>query len=91
MPRPRKAATAAAVEVKTSLPPLEAIVPDDAVRMAEAVIAQWGATGAIRGFYAALQRWGATAPASQLPDVAEGRHMARMRRVVPVQQPEARS
>ena len=52
------------MEVKTSLPPLEAIVPDDAVRMAEAVLTKWGATGAIRAFYAALQRWGATAPAA---------------------------
>ena len=44
MPRPRKA-EAKAMEVKTSLPPLEAIVPDDAVRMAEAVLTKWGATG----------------------------------------------
>lgn len=57
--------------------------------MAEAVIAKWGATGAIRGFYAARQRRGATAPAAQIPDVAEARHMARMRRVLPMKQPEA--
>ena len=87
MPRPRKA-EAKVVEVKPSLPPLEAIVPDDAVRMAEAVIAKWGATGAIRAFYAALQRWGATAPATQIPDVGEARHLARMRRVLPMK-PEA--
>ena len=83
MPRPRKA-EATVVEVKNSLPPLEALVPDDAVRMAEAVLTKWGATGAIRAFYAALQRWGATAPAAQIPDVSEGRHIARMQRVVPM-------
>jgi hypothetical protein len=83
MPRPRKAEVKA-MEVKTSLPPLEAIVPDDAVRMAEAVLTKWGATGAIRAFYSALQRWGATAPATQIPDVSEGRHIARMQRVVPM-------
>ena len=83
MPRPRKA-EAKATEVKTSLPPLDAIVPDEAVRMAEAVLTKWGATGAIRAFYAALQRWGATAPAAHIPDVSEARHMARIRRVVPM-------
>ena len=45
MPRPRKA-KAKAIEVNTSLPPLEAIVPDDAVRMAEAVLTKWEATAA---------------------------------------------
>ena len=83
MPRPRKA-EAKATEVKASLPPLDAIVPDDAVRMAEAVLTKWGATGAIRAFYAALQRWGATASAADIPDIAEARHMARIRRVVPM-------
>jgi hypothetical protein len=58
--------------------------------MAEAVLTKWGATGAIRAFYAALQRWGATAPAAEIPDVSEARHMARIRRVVPMKS-EARS
>ena len=49
-----------------------------------------GRYGAIRAFYAALQRWGATAPAAQIPDVSEARHMARIRRVVPMKS-EARS
>jgi hypothetical protein len=78
-------ATSANVEVKASLPPLPAVVPDDAVRMAEAVIEKWGATGGIRAFYVALRNFGlSNPPVSQIPDVAEARHVAAMRKVVPV-------